>query len=178
MTTQDSAATQEKSAAESTAVAARTRPASFTEQFIEPFSRMRGEMNRFFEEFPSRWPSLQLDRIIPSMPVPAMEMTESDEGYKISVEVPGIEAKDIDVSVEDDVLIISGEKKAEKEEKERDCYRSERTYGSFERRLVLPQAAAVEQIKAVAKNGVLQITFPKNEKAVASKRRIDIEVAQ
>jgi len=165
---------------ETTAVApARTTPRSFTEQLIEPFARLRGEVDRLFEEFPARWPSLQFDRLVPQLPTPAMEMTETDKAYKISVEVPGMEAKDIDVSFENDMLVVSGEKREEREEKERDCYRSERSYGAFERRVALPPAAIADKIKAKAKNGVLQITIPKDAKAAASnKRKIEIEAAK
>lgn len=162
-----------------TTVPARAAPRSFTEQLIEPFSRLRSEVDRLFDEFPARWPSIQFDRIAPPVPMPAMEMTDTDKAYKISVEVPGMEAKDIDVSVENDMLVVSGEKKEEREEKERDCYRSERSYGAFERRVALPPAAVTDKIKAKAKNGVLQITIPKDAKAAASnKRKIDIEAVK
>ncbi len=165
---------------ESTAVApVRTAPRSFTEQLIEPFARLRGEVDRLLEEFPARWPSVQFDRILPQLPTPAMEMTETDKAYKISIEVPGMEAKDIEVSVENDMLVVSGEKKEEREEKERDCYRSERSYGAFERRVALPPAAMADKITAKAKDGVLQITIPKDPAAAESnKRRIEIEAAK
>lgn len=160
-----------------TNVPVRTTPRNFTEQLIEPLSRLRGEVDRLFEDFPTRLPAFQFDRLIPRMPTPAIEMTETDKDYKISVEVPGMEAKEIDVTVQDDMLVISGEKKEAHEEKERYCYRSERSYGAFERRISLPSAAEADKIKAVARNGVLQITLPKNEKAT-SKRRIEIEAAK
>jgi HSP20 family protein len=112
------------------------------------------------------------------MPVPAMEMTETDKAYKLSVEVPGMEASDIEVHVEEDALVVSGEKKEEREEKERDYYRSERSYGSFERRIALPPGADAQKIKAKAQNGVLNVTLPKSAKAEAQKRRIEIEAAK
>ena len=160
--------------------ASRAVPQSFTEQMFEPISRLRGEIDRLFEDFPARWPALQLDRLTPRLqiPVPAMEMTETGKAYKISVEVPGMEAKDIEVSVEDEMLVISGEKTDEREEKERDCYRSERSYGAFERRVALPSAADADKIKATTKNGVLQITLPKDEKAAAKKRKIEIQAGK
>lgn len=150
---------------------------SFTEQLIEPLSRIRSEVDRLFEDFPGRWSSMQFARFAPRMPLPAVEMTETDKAFKLSVELPGIEAKDVDVTVEDDMLVISGEKKEEREEKEKDYYFSERSYGSFERRIALPPAADAGKIKARAKNGVLQITLPKNEKAGQNKRRIEIDAA-
>lgn len=155
-----------------------TTPRSFTEQLIEPLSRLRGEVDRLFEDFPARWPAFQMDRLVPRMPVPAMEMTETEDAFKLTVEVPGIEAKEIDVSVEEDMLVVSGEKKEEREEKERDYYRSERSYGSFERRIALPPTADADRIKARASNGVLHITLPKSEKAQQNKRRIAIEAGE
>jgi HSP20 family protein len=153
---------------------------SLTGQMFEPMSRLRSEIDRLFEDFPVRWPAMQLDRLTPRMqlPVPAMEMTETDKAYKIKVEVPGMEAKDIDVTVDDDTLVISGEKKDEREEKERDIYRSERSYGAFERRVSLPSGADAAKIEAKARNGILQITLPKNEKAAASRRKIEVETAK
>lgn len=157
-----------------TNVPVRSEPRRFSEQVLEPFTRLRGEVNRLFEDFPNRWPPFQFDALAPRLQMPAMEMTETDREYKISVEVPGMQAQDIDVSVQDDMLVISGEKKEEHEEKERHCYRSERSYGAFERRLSLPPTAEAEKIKAVSKQGVLHITIPKNGKA-AQKHRIEIQ---
>src|SRR5690606_30185043 len=111
------------------------------------------------------------------MPIPAVEMTETDEAYKLAVEVPGVDVKDIEITVDDDMLVISGEKKSEREEKEKDVYVSERSYGAFERRIALPPAADRDKISANAKNGLLQITLPKSPKAQESKRKIAIEGA-
>ena len=168
-------ATEEKTESR---VPVRTEPRSFTEQLIEPFSRMRSEVDRLFEDFPARWPSFQFERLAPRMPLPAIEMTETDKAYKVTVEVPGIDAADIEVNVENDTLVVSGEKKEEREEKERDFYRSERSYGAFERRIALPPGADADKIKAKAKNGVLAITLPKSAEAKNNKRRIEIEAAK
>ena len=151
----------------------RTTPA-FTDQLIEPLSRLRSEMDRLFDDFPGRWPAFQFGRLDPAVPVPAIDMTETDKAYKLSVEVAGMDASDIDVSVDDDMLVISGEKKEEREEKEKGYLYSERSYGSFERRIQLPATVDGDKIEAKVKKGVLRITLPKNREAEKNKRRIAI----
>lgn len=161
-----------------TAKAPARRPSSpFTESLIEPLSRLRTEVDRLFADFPSRWPRLEFAGLPAAMPVPAVDMTETDKAYKLSVEVPGIEPADIEVSVDGDMLVISGEKKEEREEKEKGYLYSERSYGAFERRIELPVGADAEAIKARVHKGVLRITLPKNDKAESGKRRITIDAA-
>lgn len=150
---------------------------AFTDSLIEPLSRLRGEVDRLFDGLPARWPRLDFSRFAPTLPVPAVEMTETGKAYKLSIEIPGMDASDIDVSVEGDVLVVSGEKKEEREEKEKGYSYSERSYGAFERRIELPPAADAQKIRAKVRNGVLQITLPKDKKAASNRRRIEIEGA-
>jgi HSP20 family protein len=118
------------------------RIGALTEQLVEPLSRLRGEVDRLFDDFPMRFPAaFSFGRLGATLPVPAVEMTETEKSYKISVEVPGMEASDIEVGVEDDMLVISGEKKEEREENEEGYSLSERSYGAFERRIELPPTA-------------------------------------
>ena len=92
-------------------VPARTRQTGLSQQFLEPFHRLRDEVDRMFDEFPARWPSLHLSpRFAAGLPVPAVEMTETRKAYKVSVEVPGIEPEAIELQVDQDMLIIKGEK--------------------------------------------------------------------
>lgn len=163
--------------AEDTAVA-RVQPTrslpGFTEQLIEPLSRLRSEMDRLFDDFPFRLPSLRLA----AAPIaPALEMTETDKAYKITAEVPGLESSDVDVSVEDGVLRIAGEKREEREKDEQGYRVSERSYGAFERRVTLPAGANAEKIKARCRNGLLTITIAKDEKAKDRARKIAVEHA-
>ena len=150
---------------------------AFTDSLIEPLSRLRNEVDRLFDDFPARWPTFQFGRIASAISVPAVEMTETAKTYKLSVEVPGMDAADIEVSVDDNLLVISGEKKEEREEEEKGYSYSERSYGAFERRIELPAGADAANIKAKVRKGVLQITLPKNEKAATNKRRIAVEAA-
>lgn len=93
--------------------------------------------------------------------VPAIEMFDKGDKYVIKAELPGMEEKDVEVSLRNDVLTIRGEKKAENEVKQEDYYFSERAYGSFLRRLSLPSNVDAKKIEADFENGVLEVTLPK-----------------
>jgi HSP20 family protein len=149
---------------------------TFTDSLIEPLSRLRNEVDRLFDDFPASWHPFQFRRFPNALLVPAVEMTETQKAYKLSVEVPGMEASDINMHVDGNMLVISGEKKEEREEEEKGYSYSERSYGAFERRLDLPAGADAQNIKAKVRKGVLQITLPKDRKAI-NKRRIQIDNA-
>jgi HSP20 family protein len=147
------------------------------EQFMEPITRLRDEVDRVFDDFPMRWPALARlpARFSALLPTPAVEMTETDKAYRINVEVPGIPASEIEVEAEKGLLVIRGEKKEEREEKERDCVRSERSFGAFERRIALPRDADLDTIEAKASDGVLTITVARDSKAAPVRRKIEIK---
>lgn len=100
---------------------------------------------------------------------PRIDLTESEESIEVKAELPGLESKDIDISVDRDILVIKGEKKREKEESGKHYHKVERHYGSFYRSLRLPVEVKMEKIDAKFKDGVLTITLPKSEE---SKKRI------
>jgi HSP20 family protein len=150
---------------------------SFANTLIEPISRLRNEVDRLFEDFPARWPPMQFGRIASALPVPAVDLTETDKAFKLSVEVPGMSARDVNVEVDDNMILISGEKREEREEAEKDYSYCERSYGAFERRLELPPGANPQDIKARLNNGVLELTLAKNDQAKASRRRIAIDAS-
>lgn len=152
----------------------RTLPA-FTDSVVEPFSRLRSEVDRLFDDFPVRWP--QFSRLTSGLLVPAVEMTETPKTYKISIEVPGMDAAEIDMHVHDGAILISGEKKAERDEEEKGYSYSERSYGSFQRRIELPAGTDPQGIKAKVRNGVLLVTLPKKPGEAGKKQRISIEAA-
>lgn len=158
------------------ASARRSLPA-FTDTLIEPLTRLRSEVDRLFDDFPARWPSFQFNHFVPSMPIPAVDMTETEKAYMLTVEVPGMDADEVELSVRDNILFISGEKKEERDEKEKGYSYSERSYGAFERRFELPVGTDPDNIKAEVSKGVLKITLPKDRKAAGSKRRIEINAA-
>jgi HSP20 family protein len=152
----------------------RTAAPSFTDQLIEPFSRLRGEIDRLFDDFPLRMPTLRFATDA-SLTMPALEMSETRKAYKLTAELPGLEAKDVEVSVDDGVLRIAGEKSVERDEDEKGYRISERSYGSFERLVRLPAAAKPDKIKAKCRNGVLTITIPKDGDAANRARKIVVE---
>ena len=96
---------------------------------------------------------------------PAVDITESKDGYEVKAELPGLKKENIKISFEDDVLVLSGERKNEKDEKDENFHRIERNYGKFERCFRLPNDVKSDEIKANYKNGVLTVNIPKNEKA-------------
>ena len=108
--------------------------------------------------------------------MPAMEIVEKDDALVVTAELPGISAKDVDISVDDGVLMISGEKKEEHEEtKDSARYHMwERRYGAFRRSFTLPQAVDPEKIVAKFEDGILTVTLPKTKKAKAQGRKIPV----
>jgi HSP20 family protein len=133
-------------------------------------SSLRREMDslwsRFFGE--SRIPRLFEEEWLPSV-----DISETKDNLVIKAELPGLEAKDIDVSMSGDVLIIKGEKKMEEEKKDEHYHFRERYAGSFQRSLKLPAGVKSDDIGATFKNGVLTITLPKAEEA--KKKKIEIK---
>ncbi len=124
-------------------------------------SRLRSEMDRLWDEyFGSGRRALQP---LEEAWMPAVDISETSDKITVKAEIPGMEAKDIDISMVGDTLTIKGEKKAEREEKDENYHLVERTYGSFSRSMKLPAAVDPDKIEATYKNGVLTIVCPKKE---------------
>ncbi|HUO06274.1 MAG TPA: Hsp20/alpha crystallin family protein [Candidatus Binataceae bacterium] len=104
---------------------------------------------------------------------PPIECLTKNGNLMVRADVPGMEAKDIDVSVMGNVLTIKGERKAEKEDKKDNYYRREISYGSFDRRMTLPEGAMGDKVKAVVKNGVMEITIPIGKEAATKKVAVE-----
>ncbi len=105
--------------------------------------------------------------------MPTVDVSETAKEIIVNAEIPGVEAKDIDVNLAGDVLTIKGERKREHEEKEENFHRIERSYGSFYRSLRLPSEVDGDKIKASYKKGVLRISLHKSKKATAKKIEIN-----
>ena len=144
----------------------------------------RSEMDRLFDRF--GFPSFR--RILDMEPAwrplstftfsaPAVDLSEDDKGYKITAELPGLNAKDVDVSVSDGRLVLKGEKRQEKEEKEKNYFFSERAYGSFQRAFELPASVDRDKIAADFAKGVLTITLPKTAEAQKQSKKIEVKSA-
>jgi HSP20 family protein len=137
-----------------------------------PFSllrRMTEEMDRVFQEV-----GLEREGSSGTGWSPAIEVSQREGKYNIHAELPGLEPKDVKVEVENDALVIQGERRFEQEEKEAGMQRTERQYGLFYRSIPLPEGAKVEQAKAKFHNGVLEVTIPVPEQQ-SNRRSIPIE---
>ena len=125
-----------------------------------------------------RVPSLQFgNEAAVDLTTPALEMTETKKGFKITAELPGIDPADVEVSIEDGMLRIVGEKNSGHEADEKGYRLSERSYGSFERLIPIPARTHPDKIKASHKNGLLTVTIPKDGAAAARARKIAVEHA-
>jgi len=105
---------------------------------------------------------------------PTVDIVEDEKNYTVKAELPDVKKEDVNVSVENGVLMITGERKFEKEEKNRKYHRSERTYGKFARSFSLPADVDPQQVSASYKDGVLNVTVAKSEKALP--RQVEIKV--
>ncbi len=144
---------------------------------FEPFRDLldlQREMNRLFDASLGRRVAKGQD-IAETAWVPAVDIYDNKDNLVIKADLPGMTQKDIDVSVEDDVLRIKGEKKKETETKEKNFYRVERTYGVFERSFTLPSNVDATRIKATYKDGVLELVLPKKEGARPKQIKVDIK---
>jgi len=140
------------------------------------FGGLQEEINRLFDDF---WgeAATPLSGVRSSIVSPRVDLSESEDAYQISAEMPGLKEDEIEVNFSDGVLSIKGEHKAESERKDALYHVRERSYGSFQRSFRLPESADVEKIGARFEDGVLSIAVPKRAEAKAQARRIAIEKA-
>ena len=167
------------------------KPALPASGSAHPLVTLRGEVDRLFDDFFRGWPSFMSfpSRLFDFDPfkraaeplavtfgalAPRVDVAETDDGYQIEAELPGLDEKDVSVTLSDDVLTIKGEKKAEREEKKKDYYLSERSYGTLQRSFQLPDGVDADKITAEFKKGVLSIALPKSKEAKARERKIAI----
>ncbi|MGB8398393.1 Hsp20/alpha crystallin family protein [Bradyrhizobium sp.] len=135
-----------------------------------PFSFLQQEIDRLFEGFSRGFPAFTAPAAIPSM-----DISETDKVIEIAAELPGLEKKDVVLNIADNVLTIRGEKKSEREEKEKNYHLVERSFGSFSRTVELPTGVKPEDISAEIANGVLKVTVQKP--APRQSKQIDIKTA-
>lgn len=133
---------------------------------------LREEMDQLWNRFFGEWPSMEPSR---GEWAPSLDVSETKDNIVVKAEVPGMDAKDIDISLANDALTVKGEKKQEKEEKDENYHRVERSYGGFSRSVRLPKDVQSDKIKASYKNGVLKITLPKSEEAKKKEIKIKVE---
>jgi HSP20 family protein len=146
---------------------------------LEPWRSFRDEMDRFFDRFSNGLSVPAFEPLLSryaDFATPAVDFAEDDKAYTVTAELPGIEEKDIDVTVSGGMLTIKGEKKKEREEKNKNYYLSERSYGSFQRAFSLPEGIDQNKIAANFAKGVLTVTLPKNAEAQKS-QKIEVKAA-
>jgi HSP20 family protein len=152
-----------------------------------PFESLRREIDRLFDDFDGGiWrsrlgrPLLDVQPFWPreaTFAAPAVDVAETDKGYEITAELPGMDEKNIDVKFADGVLTIKGEKQEEKEEKKKDYYVSERSFGWFQRSFQVSDSVQADKIEASFNKGVLTITLPKSVEAQKTVKKIDVKAA-
>jgi len=136
----------------------------------DPFRAMRREMENALRAFDRGSPSTDIGAGIPPVAV-----AETKDAFEVTAELPGVDEKDIKVSVDDNQLVISGEKKAESTRDEKEWHVEERTYGSFYRSMSLPFEPEDGAVEAHFDKGVLHLTIKKPTKAVKSSKTIDVK---
>jgi HSP20 family protein len=134
---------------------------------------MQREINRMFDSF-FRGGVQDDGSMFPSVWTPAVDVAEHDNEYVVKVELPGVSKDDVKITMHDSTLTIRGEKKQEKETKESNYHRVERSYGSFQRSFTLPSTVKSDRIEAAYKDGILTISLPKAEEA--KPKQIEVKV--
>jgi len=154
----------------------------------EPWRSFRTEMDRVFDRFAGGFglpwlrhtfdmePSWRQESPF-SFAAPAVDITEDDKAYKIAAELPGMSEKDIDISIAGDMLMLKGEKRQEREEKEKNRYLAERSYGAFQRNFALPDGIDRDKIAGEFSKGVLTLTLPKTPDAQKQQKKIEVKAS-
>ncbi len=133
---------------------------------------LRNEMDRVMDTFFGGHPT---KAAVTGVWQPAVDIYEEKDHYTVKAELPGVKSGDIKVSLTDNTLTLSGERKTEHEEKHEGYHRFERSYGKFSRSFRLPSEVNADKVKAKHKDGVLEVEIPKSEKAKAKKIEINVE---
>ena len=158
------------------------KPTSRVPQQWEPYERFRREVERPFDDFAGGFgggslfaPSAHRRAESTFAGMPAVDVAETDKGYEITAELPGMDEKNIEVKLANGVLSIKGEKQEQTEEKDKNYYRRERSFGPFERSFHVPDNVNAEKIEASFKNGLLSVMLPKTAEAQKQAKKIDVK---
>ena len=148
-----------------------------------PFEAFRQEVDRLFEDFGRSFPPFRFGRRFELSPFwsasadlsPAVDVVDKGTNWQITAELPGLDEKNVEVAVADNILTIKGEKKEEKEEKKKGYCRSERSFGTFQRSFELPESVDQDKITASFRKGLLTLTLPKNPEAHRLEKKIEVK---
>jgi len=128
------------------------------------FNQVREDMNRLLETRFGELRDTDNSKVVTSQWAPAVDIKEEANKFVIYADVPGVQVEDIEITMDQGVLTVKGERKVEKDEENNGYRRIERAHGTFHRRFSLPDSADAERIQAKSKDGVLEIVIPKHEK--------------
>ncbi|HXI85911.1 MAG TPA: Hsp20/alpha crystallin family protein [Parvularculaceae bacterium] len=144
--------------------------------WLDPFESLPDDVEKFFTPYFRRFalPTFGLRGDGGGRLFANLDLSETDNELIVEIDSPGVRREDIDITLTDNALSVRGKREAKKEEKEKNAYRLEREYGSFERRIALPCEVDAEHVDAGLKNGVLTIKLPKTAKAKEQARKIEI----
>jgi HSP20 family protein len=155
-----------------------------SDTLVHPLQQFHQEIDRVFDQAFRGFGLSSFDFDQPLFPrladgtlKPTLDLGATDKEYTISVEIPGVDEKDVKLEIVNDTLTIWGEKKQENEEKEKNYYRMERSYGSFQRVLSLPEDADQDKINATFKKGVLTVTMPRKALPKSDVKQIEVKSA-
>ena len=140
---------------------------------FKDLGRMRNEMDRLWDSFFEGRPRMGVDE--GGHWLPSVDVSETKNDIVVKAELPSMDPKDLDISLSDGSLVIKGEKKHEKEEKDENYHFVERSYGSFVRTIQLPREVKHDKISASYKNGVLKVTLPKSEEAKTKEIKVQVQ---
>jgi HSP20 family protein len=143
---------------------------------------LRTEMDRVFDRFVTGWNLPTFGRLIDTgdgsdTGSPVVDITESDAAYEMSAELPGMTEKEIDVELSGNMLTLKGEKQTATEQKDKNMFLAERSYGTFQRSFAVPDGVDRDNVTANFANGVLTITMPKTAKPMELQKKIEVMTA-
>jgi HSP20 family protein len=160
-------------------------PAVQAMQAWRPFESLRREVDRLFEDFtlnpfrlPLRRPAFDLEPFWQPdswVAQPAIDLVERGDAFELTAEMPGLEEKNIDVSVAGGVLTVKGHKEEDQVEKKQDFHLRERRFGSFARSVRVPETVDADKIEAGFRNGVLKVTLPKRPEAQKPVKKVEVK---
>jgi HSP20 family protein len=150
-----------------------------------PLESLRQEIDRLFDDFgvgtwrsPFRSSFFDMDPFRRAKAafsgMPAVDVTETEKGYKVVAELPGMDEKNIEVKIANGMLTIKGEKQEERDEEKQDYYVRERSFGSFERTFQVPDGVDIDKVDASFKKGVLTVTLPKTAEAQKAEKKVTV----
>jgi HSP20 family protein len=149
------------------------RPVAARRNGDDPFQSLHREIDRLFDDAFRGFGAVPAQSALRDW-APRVDLKETESEIQVTAELPGVDEKDVEVTLADDVLTIKGEKKVEKEETKKDYYLMERAYGSFYRALPMPAGIDPGKVKADFSKGVLSVTLPKTAETKAAARKIEI----